>query len=221
MIQCDTNEKPVKESWEDGAYLDWAIQVQYRMNAYVIPLTESLHQHVTPPHPQMTETRPTPPDNLKKIKNKGASVVPTKSERCKKKTNQAALHCAANPNPEKLAETMMQQNYWLTDEHMDHAQWLISRQFPEVKGFHLVLAFESQSPKVEKGLKGFVQIMNTGGSRWVTVINTLLDTTFPNMAIEWPGIQKQEGTSDCGLFATAVAVCAVDIIQVGKHMIRV
>ena len=106
---------------------------------------------------------------------------------------------------------MMQQNYWHTYEHMDHAQLLISRQFPAVKGFHLVLAFESQPPKVEKGLKGFVQIMNAGGSHWVIVTNTgckknkikvydslnrelsakdklmlasLLDTTFSNMAIE-------------------------------------
>lgn len=167
----------------------------------------------------------------RKIKNKG--VVPTKSQRCKKDERQEVLHCAANANPEKLAATMMQQNYWLTDEHIDHAQWLISRQFPTVNGFHSVLAFESQPPKVVKGLKGFVQIINAGGSHWVTVTNIgceenkikvydslyrqlsahnklmlalLLNTTFPNMVIEWPRMQKQEGTSDCGLFATAVAV---------------
>ena len=38
------------------------------------------------------------------------------------------------------------------------------------------------------------------------MLASLLDTTFLNMAIEWPGMQKQEGTSDCGLFATAVEV---------------
>ena len=143
------------------------------------------------------------------------------------------LHCAANANPGKLALTILQQNYWLTDEHIDHVQWLISRQFPAVKGFHSVLAFESKPPKVEKGLKGFVQILNAGGCHWVVVTNigceqnkikvydslyrelsandkmilaALLNTTFPNMIIEWPRTQRQEGLSDCALFATAVAI---------------
>jgi hypothetical protein len=44
------------------------------------------------------------------------------------------LHCAANANPEKLVSTILKNNYWLTDEHMDHGQWLISKQFPKMKG---------------------------------------------------------------------------------------
>lgn len=116
---------------------------------------------------------------------------------------------------------------------MDHAQWLISKQFPNVKGFHSVLAFEGKSPKVEKGLKDFVQILNIGGNHWVVVTNigseenkikvydtlywsmpktdtiklaALPNTSLPNMVIEWPALQIQEGDSDCGLFAIAVEI---------------
>ena len=165
--------------------------------------------------------------------NKTTTSRNTKKSQNGRKKNREVLHCAANANPEKLALTMMQQNNWLTDEHIDHVQWLISRQFPAVKGFHSVLAFESKPPKVEKGLKGFVQILNAGGSHWVVVTNigceenkikvydslyrelsandkmilaALLNTTFPNMIIEWPRMQRQEGLSDCALFATAVAI---------------
>ena len=143
------------------------------------------------------------------------------------------LHCAANANPEKLVSTILKNNYWLTDEHMDHGQWLISKQFPKMKGFHSVLAFEGKTPKVEKGLKDFVQIVNIGGNHWVTVTNigceenrikvydtlyrsmsntdkiklaALLNTSLESMVIEWPSLQIQEGDSDCGLFAMAIAL---------------
>jgi hypothetical protein len=88
------------------------------------------------------------------------------------KSKKNILHCAANANPEKLVSTILKNNYWLTDEHMDHGQWLISKQFPKMKGFHSVLAFKGKTPKVEKGLKDFVQIVNIGGNHWVTVTNT-------------------------------------------------
>ena len=110
-----------------------------------------------------------------------------------------------------------------------------------------MLAFESKSPKVEKGLKGFVQILNAGGSHWVTVTNigceenkikvydslyrklseddemllaALLNTNFPNMVIEWPRMQKQEGTADCGLFAIAVAfsLCSGHVWTETNHL---
>ena len=71
----------------------------------VTPLTDD-----TTPQCNNTVTPPNDRDKAhttkKNVKNKGASVVPTKSQRCKKNKNQAALHCAANPNPEKLAETI-------------------------------------------------------------------------------------------------------------------
>jgi hypothetical protein len=51
--------------------------------------------------------------------------------------------CTANGNCEELVLTIMEEDYWLTDEHIDHAQWLLSKQFPDSKGLHSVLAFES------------------------------------------------------------------------------
>ena len=149
------------------------------------------------------------------------------------KSKRNILHCAANANPEKLVSTILKNNYWLTDEHMDHGQWLISKQFPKMKGFHSVFAFEGKTPKVEKGLKDFVQIVNIGGNHWVTVTNigceenrikvydtlyrsmsntdkiklaALLNTSLESMVIEWPSLQIQEGDSDCGLFAMAIAL---------------
>ena len=79
--------------------------------------------------------------------------------------------CTANGNPEELVLTIMEEDYWLTDEHIDHAQWLLSKQFPDSKGLHSVLAFESKPPKVQKGDKDFVQILHVGGNHWVTVTN--------------------------------------------------
>ena len=48
------------------------------------------------------------------------------------------LRCYANANPETLVQTLLQEDYWLTDEHIDHAQWLLSKQFPEFKGLHSI-----------------------------------------------------------------------------------
>ena len=143
------------------------------------------------------------------------------------------LYCVANTKPEKLVSTILRKNYWLTDKHIDHAQWLISRQFPHVKGLHSVLAFESNPPKVDSGLADLVQILNIGHNHWAVATNigckentikvygtlyrnmgasdkvklaALLKTSMANMVIEWPALQLQEGDSDCGLFAIAIAM---------------
>ena len=60
---------------------------------------------------------------------------------------------------------------WLTDEHIDHGQWLIPEQYPHAKGLHSLLAFQNKQPKVESRLNDFVQIPNVSGSRWVTATN--------------------------------------------------
>lgn len=116
---------------------------------------------------------------------------------------------------------------------MDHEQWLISKQFPKMKGFHSVLAFKGKTLKVEKGLKDFIQIVNIGGNKWVTVTNigceenrikvydtlyrsmsntdkfklaALHNTSLESMVIEWPSLQIHKGNSDCGVFAMAIAL---------------
>ena len=74
----------------------------------------------------------------------------------------------ANPNPAKLSSTILKKDFWLSDEHIDHAQWLLLQRFLGCKGLHFVLAFEG---KERKGQKEFVQIMNVGRKHWVTVTN--------------------------------------------------
>ena len=133
----------------------------------------------TPPFdnaaPQCPDTTPLPDDtipsagivhngNTFKGIDKNAEVNNTttgkihakRSQKVANKQNSEVLHCSANSNPGKLALSMLPKDYWLTDEHIDHVPWLISRQFPAVKGFHSVFAFESKLRKVEKGLKAFV-----------------------------------------------------------------
>ncbi len=189
--------------------------------------------------PPPCDNIPPPCDNNAPFSNNNI----TNKKRAGKKQNKV-LHCHANANPAKLVSTILKTNYWLTDEHMDHAQWLISKQFPDVKGFHSVLAFAGKSPKVEKGLTDFVQILNIRGDHWVVVTNigceenkikvydtlyrnmpkgdkdklaALLNTSLPNMVIEWPSLQIQEGDSDCGLFAAAIAISLSSGIDPGQQ----
>ena len=146
------------------------------------------------------------------------------------------LAAEANPNPGKLSSTILKEDFWLSDHHIDHAQWLLQQHFAGCKGLHSVLAFEGKPPKIQRGQKDFVQILNVGGKHWVTVTNigcednvvkvydslymelsekdrkkfylclaSLLNTSYPNMTIVWPSVQKQKGCSDCGLFAIAAA----------------
>ena len=76
--------------------------------------------------------------------------------------------CTANGSPDNLVSTILKDDYWLTDQHIDHAQWLLSKQFPDANGLHSVLAFASKPPRVQTGDKGFVQILHVGGNHWVT-----------------------------------------------------
>ena len=80
------------------------------------------------------------------------------------------LRCSAVPDLGKLTISLLQ-GEWLTDEHIDHGQWLIGQQYPAAKGLHSVLAFKGANAKVERGAKDFVQIINVAGDHWVTVTN--------------------------------------------------
>ena len=127
-------------------------------------------------------------------------------------------------------------NSWLSGEHIDHAQWLLKKQYPGTNGLHSVLAFESKN--LQRGLANFVQVLNIDGNHWITVSNIgcdinhikvydslyrripksgrqkfltslamLLNTNEQYMKIEWVDMEKQKGGHDCGLFAIASAVC--------------
>jgi hypothetical protein len=81
------------------------------------------------------------------------------------------LTSEANPNPEKLSSTVLEKDFWLSDEHIDHAQWLLQQHFAGCNGLHSLLAFEGKTPKIQRGQKEFVQIINVGRKHWVTVTN--------------------------------------------------
>ena len=91
----------------------------------------ALHQYVTPPHNQSSQFQDQKQSERTKV------LYPQSHKAAKKQTSgSVALYCKCNP--ENLAATIMQRNYWLTDKHIDHAQCLISRQFSTVKRFHCV-----------------------------------------------------------------------------------
>lgn len=116
---------------------------------------------------------------------------------------------------------------WLEDQHVDAAQTLLKRQFPEVNGLQppclgQVLQF-SPLPRDGKAL----QIIYNGGCHWVVVSYidgqvTLYDNEgigltpslqqqiaclCPGTAVNLSSVQqKQRGSSDCGLFVIANCV---------------
>ena len=174
---------------------------------------------------------------------------PSESERKKRLPKKQILHSQPNSNPNNLVVRILEKDYWLNDEDIDHVQSLISKQYPQTNGLHSVLAFEPKKPKVEAGLKNFVQVMNFGNNHWVTVTNiscesnrikvydslyselsekerqkfyaslaSLINTNEANMIIEWPSMEQQNGSSDCGLFALAVAVCLSEGENPSEHL---
>lgn len=52
-----------------------------------------------------------------------------------------AMYAMPAGNPGKLVMTILQESYWLNDEHMNHAQSLLLKQHPFTKGLHSVLTF--------------------------------------------------------------------------------
>ena len=130
---------------------------------------------------------------------------------------------------------------WLDDGHINHAQALVSRQYPQIGGFQSACVFQPEEyQQVVKPEGHFFLILNLSGNHWATVsnINCPKDTVAvydsmnnsppkvginkplkqfaslvvpkKTLKVEWVDTQKQIGTSDCGLFATAVvtSLCA-------------
>lgn len=125
---------------------------------------------------------------------------------------------------------------WLDDRHIDRAQKILHKQFPNIDGFQSVLLFSSQKQRqITVPNNHFIQILNVSGNHWVTVSNigckdaeinfydsiyrkpsvpceclqqitSIFNFSMPNIKLHFPDIKKQTGTDDCGLFAIAVAV---------------
>ena len=96
---------------------------------------------------------------------------PLKKRKNKAISKKVIFHSRADPNPNKLVSTILQADKWLTDKHMDHGQWLISQNYPQAKGLHSVLAFQSKQPKADSGLQDFVQVLHLSGNHWVAATN--------------------------------------------------
>ena len=144
-----------------------------------------------PPHPcdaDSLEELPPMLDDLQPISNNGSETQPEphdddpveiplpldnrKSQQpCNDTKRKTILHSSASADPGKLVLSILKDGVWLTDEHVDHVQWLLSEQHSTVNGFHSVLAFEAENAKVAKGQKNFIQLLNMSGDHWVTVTN--------------------------------------------------
>ena len=51
----------------------------------------------------------------------------------------------------------------------------------------------------------FLELCEKEQEKFYLSLAALLNTTHPDMIVEYPAMQKQQGTADCGLFAIAVA----------------
>ncbi|MPC69752.1 hypothetical protein E2C01_063983 [Portunus trituberculatus] len=75
----------------------------------------------------------------------------------------------AHGDPGVAAKGITCTGTWLSDEHVDHAQHMLGKNFPSISGFQSTVVFEStkiKSPKLK-----FIQILNVYGNHWVTVSN--------------------------------------------------
>ena len=121
---------------------------------------------------------------------------------------------------------------WLTDAVINAAQVLLKEHFPEMGGLQRTTLGHTLTYAVERG--EFVQIVNVRGNHWITVSNigcqlnhlnvydsiphgdislrakqqiaALLFTQAKAITLNFPDVQVQRGSSDCGLFSIAFAM---------------
>ena len=122
----------------------------------------------------------------------------------------------------------LQNGEMLNDTHIDVANQMLRKQFPEVRGLQSPLLGQSLSFAVTEPL--FVQVLHVDTLHWVTVIGvrsslvkvydsvfntagsslalqtaSILRTKSDNIVLEVERTQFQLGKVDCGLFAIAFA----------------
>ena len=124
---------------------------------------------------------------------------------------------------------------WLTDAIIDGAQKMMKLENPALPGLQEVVTAQVQGLDVVTG--EFVQVLHDGEGHWVTVssiglkhpaevlvydskyssaseslktqIASLLHTEYPVIKLHYRDVQKQEGSSDCGLYALAFATALI------------
>ena len=71
-----------------------------------------------------------------------------------------------------LINSVKSEETWLADEHIDHAQAMLAKQFKEIGGCQSVCVFEADGCQfVGTPDRNFIQIMNIAGNHWITVSN--------------------------------------------------
>ena len=197
----------------------------------------------------INNSQDSPTSAVKSLKEHEASVtnIPNKiDEDIKIVGYTKARKRKVGPVPVKKANLMknntrllpdIQNGAWLSDEHIDHAQAMLAKQFPGIGGLQAVCVFAPEGcQRVGTPEQSFVQVLNVGGNHWIIISNVgcpkdsvviydslyntinasckqkvlrqiayMLMPVSEHMTLLWEDIQKQEGTSDCGLFALAVA----------------
>ena len=127
-----------------------------------------------------------------------------------------------NLSPREVA--CLENGKMLNDMHIDVANQMLRKQFPDVRGLQSPLLGQSLSFAVTE--PPFVQVLHVDGLHWVTVIgvhtslvkvcdsvfNTagtslaaILNTESDNVVLEVERTQFQQGEVDCGLYAIAFA----------------
>ena len=73
---------------------------------------------------------------------------------------------------ENSLSNIEKEGFWLTDEHIDHAQHFLADQFKSIDGFQAACVFEPEScNNIGTPNAKFVQIINVNNSHWVTLSN--------------------------------------------------
>ena len=73
----------------------------------------------------------------------------------------------------KLIKSLKERTTWLSDDHMDHAQGLLKKQYPQFSSLQPVCIFETDGcQQVGKPVGVFVQILNMCGNHWIVVSNS-------------------------------------------------
>ncbi len=75
-------------------------------------------------------------------------------------------------DPHTAALEVEHSDFWLSDSHIDHAQYLLSSVCPEISGLQTTLVFETDSCKsVQHAKTELIQILHVNSNHWVTVSN--------------------------------------------------
>ena len=140
---------------------------------------------------------------------------------------------------------------WVTDNIINAYQQLLRNAYPHIGGLENTSVGETLAFTIQKG--EFVQVLHVSGCHWITIstmecqqgvvnvydsipscsvslrtkeqIAAIICTQAKEIILEFPAVQSQRGSSDCGLFALAYAtsLCMGDNpVQTNyvQHMLR-